>query len=803
MTRPTGNISGPQKKPAGGAAKLAQGARDEVLKAAGLSLEKLGPAGKALAKTLVEEFAKQGGRPSEAELEQALLRLREAALKDGEVTLRTRTPRMPAGKSAQIPKPLSDGGFVKEQGGKLLLHPTLAAADHGVAKLLKSLGIDPQNLPPNVADVLNEALRANTSDQLQDKTWKALVQVLPKHSPKLQEATATAKPAAAKPAAVNKTESPAAPTPKAPIEETPTRNKGLEAKAPEATGTGHKNNAIALLAQNLSRFNKAKVDTPELAKLTTEIADAYAAQLQASTGEKLSAGQYAQVKQALAKVLKPTDQSPDGNVRITDVVSNVYRELAAVEAAQKGREASPSTALAATLADAINKAVSSEDPQSMDAFLAREPNKKKLVNGLDDLAAAGISSLIGAELGQPVAPLSDAVLGKLSGIVSERGGAAGKKLSAVVDSTVRKGTPSARALEKGMRGLESGATRPIPPELRARAEKTLEELAKLGGPESPLHGIDPKSKEGKRVIGALAQVLGEAKTDAETIAKAADYFKQQTDIAHPLLEHQKAFAQSGTLTDPEQLAFAKAVALTHTALYAANPEQYLGGMQAQLNQSAARAPAPFDHTRVDTGQFRGIPSLTGQGVPNDANGRKAQLYAQRSMAISAVLNDPSLSIEDKIFLFMMWFAAFADEERKIKMEEIANLDRIDAEKHEILRRNRESLTNVKDRSGELVAGHEKAKQALEEAKTGGDPEAIKAAERAVQESAKRVAQNDNKRAELEQTINRLQTETEEAPKSREILLFELDRITQLRGNIMDMAKKFLEDSHRRIQQIMR
>lgn len=795
MTSPTGNIRGPQKKPAGEAARLAKGAQDEVLKAAGLSVDRLGPSAKAVAKALLEEFTAKGGRPSDAELAAAETRLREAAQQDGAVTLRTRLPRMPAGKAAQIPKPLSDGGFVKKQGDKLILHPSLATPDHGVAKLLKALGIDPQNLPPNVAHVLDDVLRSNTSDQLQEKSWKALVQVLPQHSPKLQEA-------AAKPT-VSKTEAPVAPTPKATIGEAPTRNKGLHANAPESTGTGHKNNAIALLAQNLSRFNKAKLDTPELAKLTTEIADAYAAQLEASTGKKLSAGEYAQVKQALAKVLKPSDQSPDGNVRITDVVSNVYRELAAVEAAQKGGEASPSTALAATLAEAINKAVSSEDPKSMDAFLAREPNKRKLVNGLDDLAAAGISSLISAELGQPVTPPSDAVLGKLSGIVSERGGAAGKKLSAVVDSTVRKGTASARALEKGMRSLESGAAAPISPELRARAEAALKELANLGGPESPLHGIDPKSKEGKRVVAALAQVLGEAKTDVEVIAKAADYFKQQTDIAHPMLEHGKAMAQSGAVTDPEQLAFAKAVALTQTALFAANPEQYLAGMQAQLNQSSAQPPAPFDHTRIDVGQFRGIPALTGQGMPNDANGRKAQLYAQRSMAINAVLNDPSLSIEDKIFLFMMWFAAFADEERKIKMEEIANLDRIDAEKHEVLRRSRESLKNVKDRSGELVAGHEMAKKNLEEAKAGGDPKAIEAAQRAVDTSAKQVAQNESKRAELEDKINRLQTETEEAPKSREILLFELDRITQLRGNIMDMAKKFLEDSHRRIQQIMR
>lgn len=798
MTRPTGNISGPQKKPAGGAAKLAQGARDEVLKRAGLSLKELGPGARTVADALLRAFAAKGGLPPEADLSNAVARLSKAAEQDRLDVLRAQVPGFPSDGASSLRLRFQNGDFVKEQRGKFILHSSLCGADHGVAKLLKSLGFDPKDLPSAAATILNDKLKANSSAHLQGKTWKALVADLPQHSPKLKEASQVT---ASGP--VNKTEAPAAPTPKALIDETPTRNKGLEAKAPESTGTGNKNNAIALLAQNLSRFNKAKPNSPELAKLTKEIADAYAAQLEASTGKKLSTAEYTQVKTALAKVLKPSDLSPDGNVRISDVTANVYRELAAVESAQNGGNVSPATAMASDVADSINKVISAEDPKLVDQLLARDPNKKKLVDGLDQLAAEGITLLLGAELGRPMEPISDELKGKLSGIVKALGGDAGTKVGEVVDATTRKGTASSRALEKGMRGLESGAARPISPELRARAEKTLEELAKLGGPESPLHGIDPKSKEGKRVIGALAQVLGEAKTDAEVITKAADYFKQQTDIAHPLLEHQKAFAQSGATTDPEQLALAKAVALTHTALYAANPEQYLGGMQAQLNQSAARAPAPFDHTRVDTGQFRGIPSLTGQGTPNDANGRKAQLYAQRSMAISAVLNDPSLSIEDKIFLFMMWFAAFADEERKIKMEEIANLDRIDAEKHEILRRNRESLTNVKDRSGELVAGHEKAKQALEEAKTGGDPEAIKAAERAVQESAKRVAQNDNKRAELEQTINRLQTETEEAPKSREILLFELDRITQLRGNVMDMAKKFLEDSHRRIQQIMR
>ena len=90
----------------------------------------------------------------------------------------------------------------------------------------------------------------------------------------------------------------------------------------------------------------------------------------------------------------------------------------------------------------------------------------------------------------------------------------------------------------------------------------------------------------------------------------------------------------------------------------------------------------------------GTGGLLGPGSPMDADGSKNHIYAQRSLQISSILNDPALSIEDKIFYFMMWFAAYADKEREQKMKEIADLDNQSQEnnlKRKDLERNRQAL----------------------------------------------------------------------------------------------------------------
>lgn len=813
MARTTGNISGPQPKLPQKDLKLATGARDEVLKAARLSADRLGPKAKELSKALVEEFAKAGGHPSDEALADALSRLREAAKEDGAVKLRTRLPRLPTGNAAKIPKRLSNGEFFQESGGKLVLHATLAAPEHGVGKLLKNLGIDPKDLPQNVADMLREALGSNKSDTLEKKTWNDLVQVLPRYSPKLAEASTSAVEQTSKVAQTQKTTSAPAPTPNEPMGEAPTRNQGLEATAPESTGTGNKNNAIALLARNLSQFNKAKSGSAEHAKLATKIADAFAEQAEASGGKKLTAEERKKIELVLHKVLEADSTAPGGELRITGVAANAFRELAAIKEAQSGGDAGV-VGIAAQITSAMDKALSAANPAKVDEILAREPGKKKLADSLDELAGFALGNLINAELGRPVEEPNSDLLGKMTGLLGNLGGPEAKKVAKQLNAELRPGSPAARALEKGKAKLEAGAQAQITPELRKSAEAELARIAQMGPPESPLRSLDPKSPEGKRVVGALAQIIGGAKNDKEIIAKAADYFREQTGIPHPRLESVKALLASGIGAggegEAERVAMMKADALTQITLFAANPEQYLAALQPHLDLAATRTPDSFDPFKVDVGQLRtgaphqfGIAGITGSGNPRDAGSQRAQLYAQRSAVISMVLNDPCLSIEDKIFLFMMWFAAFADEERKIKMEELAELDRMDAEKHQLLQRNQDGLKNVQERSGQLQVEHEKAEKALTDAKAGGDPDAIKKAEAAVVASGKRVVENDNKRQQLEGDIDRLQRETQEAPKSREILLFELDRITQLRGNIMDMAKHFLEDSHRRIKEIMR
>jgi cell division protein FtsB len=49
----------------------------------------------------------------------------------------------------------------------------------------------------------------------------------------------------------------------------------------------------------------------------------------------------------------------------------------------------------------------------------------------------------------------------------------------------------------------------------------------------------------------------------------------------------------------------------------------------------------------------------------------------------------------------------------------------------------------------------------------------------------------------------LKRQQDQAPKSREVLFMEIERLNQLRDKIMNMARSILENSNRQIEKIFR
>lgn len=74
--------------------------------------------------------------------------------------------------------------------------------------------------------------------------------------------------------------------------------------------------------------------------------------------------------------------------------------------------------------------------------------------------------------------------------------------------------------------------------------------------------------------------------------------------------------------------------------------------------------------------FGNMPGMTYGGRPSDAvNPEQLTIQQRRAVKCGEILADPALTIEDKIFLFMMWFVAFSDEEREKKLQELVQMDR--------------------------------------------------------------------------------------------------------------------------------
>ena len=201
-----------------------------------------------------------------------------------------------------------------------------------------------------------------------------------------------------------------------------------------------------------------------------------------------------------------------------------------------------------------------------------------------------------------------------------------------------------------------------------------------------------------------------------------------------------------------------------------------------------------------------MPGLNFGGRPEDAlNPQNLTIQQRRAIKCGEILADPALTIEDKIFLFMMWFVSFADQEREKKMEELVMMDR----DHARLQRARDDLhsqlksqeSNL-DNHATLKAQAEETVRGLKEAGKVDSPE-MKEAEAKLETYSGNVRECEQKVKKLEFQLNALSRKEDSAPKSRETLFMEIERMNQMRDKIMNMARSILENSNRNIEKVFR
>ncbi|MEE2904274.1 MAG: hypothetical protein VYC39_18240 [Myxococcota bacterium] len=390
-------------------------------------------------------------------------------------------------------------------------------------------------------------------------------------------------------------------------------------------------------------------------------------------------------------------------------------------------------------------------------------------------------------------------------------------------------------------------------------------------------GIDPKdplqSHVVKDVEGAFAQVMNGAKDDADIALRGIKWVERKVgDKSGAHSKHMEEVLKTLPKDSPLPEAF-KQYSLQQVALCAgAGPEAYMqhlnqamgaGGM---MPGGAGGGVPPFGGTPVSGIPGGGLPPYgggpampMGGGAPGAVYGSAEQQYStnMRCLQCAMILNDPSLSMEDKIMYFLMVMAAGQDDDRMRKMREITDLEAKDAAKQQakqmrVNQRAAQKLGQTPDAKSEQAASSDtqtetakaaastmsgskpkaatetksaaasasaantagaapKAQTSTADGNIAGEPQtpapggkpAKGAAAAAQNKAAGKPTKEEAVQAQLE-AENELQgSANPEAPKSKEILMMELKRITELRSMLMQMVNEILRKSNENVRNIWR
>lgn len=203
-----------------------------------------------------------------------------------------------------------------------------------------------------------------------------------------------------------------------------------------------------------------------------------------------------------------------------------------------------------------------------------------------------------------------------------------------------------------------------------------------------------------------------------------------------------------------------------------------------------------------------LPGFNMGGRPEDEYSNKnLTIQQERAIKCGEILADPSLTIEDKIFLFMMWFVAFSDKERERKLEDLVQMDREAARIQKTKDEKLAELNSLREAKrmdeAKLVQAESAVRRAERDSGGAIAPEKMQKLTGAVEDAKKNISRRDEAIRNCEHEHAELKRQGDQAPKSREVLFMEIERLNQLRDKIMNMARSILENSNRNIEKIFR
>jgi hypothetical protein len=323
-------------------------------------------------------------------------------------------------------------------------------------------------------------------------------------------------------------------------------------------------------------------------------------------------------------------------------------------------------------------------------------------------------------------------------------------------------------------------------------------------------GVDPKDKNVGKALAGVEELLARAGSGdpAKVIQAAFDLFKEKTGVDHPPYAGHLAQMQLG----PEQLEVVKKQMMVKAAEAAVDPKS-LEAAKAAILQAQAQQAAGMQGMQgmggMDGGVGPGIPGFTGMGMPSDMNNpMRGMQVSERAMIGASILRDPALTIEDKLFLFMMYMGMFASQDELKKAEELAELDRSEEARQGTIRKMQTSLQNETQTRGAAKRAAEEARSKFE---TVSNQPGVSAADK---ESAKREMEatgnafkmSQEREKALQSDLNTLKG-PQQLPKSREQLTMELRRMEDLKRLFQDMVQallqSFKESTRSTIQQMGR
>lgn len=760
----TGGLGGVGSGPKVDPQALIQKALSDVLQAAGMPLnldpKNLGAKAGAKYAELAQKLQQGTAEPKQiAELGRDL---RSAALED-QVSGMKLAPF--SGSAAQLPAsttPLVS----KNSDGSFALAGTVGSSTHGLFLLLDKLGFDPRALDANVVDRLESGVRRNFSLSSQGDINKLAAQLLelsPNNKLRGVELAKTSN------ASVQQSQSAAT---------QPVRSGA--AQAPNATGKGTAANALNALITNRLTPNESKTAVTESRKAAVDAL---------LGGVEVKPEVRKELEAMLDKVL--TDPSNPQQPNPGRVLSNAFVELSR---ATGERDWMKGAAFAHQLQAAIEKV-------PVEQRGAMEQNLAVMAVPLMELAAqAKLNKLTGGAVKLDTKPSADA-LGALSAMLQSRGIDVG---SVDPDKVLREARGGAK---------QTGNTQQTAETKQTQGAQASGKVAGKDGQFDPkalakafIHdelGVDPKDKNAGKAIAGVEELLARAGSGdpAKVIQAAFDLFKEKTGVDHPY-GAQLAQMQLG----PEQLEVVKKQMMVKAAEAAVDPKA-LEAAKAAILQAQAQQAAGMQG--MDGGVGPGIPGFTGMGMPSDMNNpMRGMQVSERAMIGASILRDPALTIEDKLFLFMMYMGMFASQDELKKAEELAELDRSEEARQSTIRKMQTSLQNETQTRGAAKRAAEDARAKFETVSNqpGVSSADKEAAKREMEATGNAFKMSQEREKALQSDLNTLKG-PQQLPKSREQLTMELRRMEDLKRLFQDMVQallqSFKESTRSTIQQMGR